>query len=135
MTSRFVCNNVAGVIIGVGLLSGCGIQSGQAPKITTANYCQAQGSTQAIEQCQQYYARYPGVETPQPAVGRSEPSDLDPHDRAMLIGAFLGQMQQQQQQNYQQQMQFYQRPMPVHQNPTINCTSNHLGASTYTSCN
>jgi hypothetical protein len=57
------------------------------------------------------------------------------NSRRQAMLSLLGQMQQQQQQNYQQQMQFYQRPMPVYQNPTINCSSNRFGSSVYTSCN
>jgi hypothetical protein len=113
------------VILSAGLM-GCASQLRPPGPVAAASFCQTQGSGQAFEQCQQYYARHPGIEPPQPVVVRSESGDLDPHDRAMLIGALLGRMQQQE--------QFYQRPMPIYQNSTI-CSSNRSGNFVSTTCN
>jgi hypothetical protein len=82
MTSRFLRRNVAGVIIAVGLLSGCGHQT------SFAEQCQANGfepGTALFLDC------------------------INSRQQAML--QFVGQMRQQQQHDYQQQMQFYQRPV------------------------
>jgi hypothetical protein len=114
-----------GAVLALGLLSGCAAQPTQAPRVTSESFCQGQGSEMAVSQCQQYYAKN-HVEPPQPVVRQPEQGAMDPHDRAMLIAAYLS------------------RPQPAPYNPfafalqphpTINCTSNQSGTFISTTCN
>jgi hypothetical protein len=125
-----------------GLTSGCAIQP--SGPVTAASYCKKQGSARGVEQCQQYYAKNSATETPQPVVyqsgpaGRCQDYGYEPGTALFLdcinmqqqaVSRFVGQMQQQQRQNYQQQMQLYQP------RPAINCSSNLMGNFVSTTCN
>jgi hypothetical protein len=115
------------LIIAAGLPVGCANQPGVSGPVTAASYCQAQGSEMAVAQCQQYYARY-HFAPPQPVVYQPQEPAMDPHDRAMLIAAYLS------------------RPQPespllavfrasAQEQRQVNCSSNRVGDFVSTTCN
>jgi hypothetical protein len=118
---------IACVIIAAGFLSGCSPPTGQTPRVTAASYCQAQGSEMAVAQCQQYYAHY-HFEPPQPVVYQPQEPAMDPHDRAMLIAAYLSRPQPE-----SPLLAVFRANAQPHQ--SINCSSNVSGNFVSTTCN
>lgn len=103
-------------------IAGCTEQP--AATYSTASYCGSQGSEQAIQQCQSYYATHQ-VMPPHP-VSYSRPA-MDPGTRAALLGALIAN------QPRPIQSQFYAMPVyqPQYQNNSFSC----IRSGNYVSCN
>ena len=125
MATRSTVTAIGFSIIAIGLMSGCANHAPHPSPETVDGFCQQQGSDLGIWQCQQYYARN-GFQPVSPVFHTSQASqsDMDPHDRAMLLGIMLS----------QPHPQPYVAPayqMPVNRPWTTNCT--RMGD--FTTCN